>query len=415
MSGKISVILSTFGPLHLIKSADVLSKYINIKVIQGWIPTWYNRWLLGIASAIIKRNLFKAFQRRVPDSLSGKNKSVGLAEFYLWSCKLLKCNPLKSSYRAAVLYGHLSRPYINKNADIFHVRSGSGFSGAIEKAKKNGMKVVVDHSIAHPAFMDSQLRDEYARNNTLFNLGMDNPFWAEIVNDCKKGDIVLVNSQFVKDTFVENGFPADKIEIAMLGVREDFFSLKKDYALPDTTLRILFTGGFGFRKGAEYTLRALKLLEEDGFDFEFTCVGDSRNADILFKELNVKNIHRVNTVPQDELKHYLANSDIYLFPSLCEGCASSGMEAMAAGLPVIATLESGLPIENEKDGIIVRSKNVTDIKDAIIILAHDKNLRERIGKAAAAKIADNYTWDHYAQKVVSVYHRLKDSQRNDVR
>lgn len=414
MNRPISVILSTFGPLHLIKSADFISKHVEIKVIQGWIPSWWNKWVLTIASKIVKRNLFKAFQRRTPNSLSGRNKSIGLAEFYLWGCKLLGVIPLKSSYNAAWIYGFLSKLYINKSAQIFHVRSGSGFGGAIEYARRKGLKVVIDHSIAHPSFMEQRLRSEYARNNTLFKLGTDNPFWAEIISECNKGDIVLVNSTFVKNTFIQNGFSPNKIKVVFLGVREDFFSLKQDYTIHKNTIKILFTGGFGFRKGAEYTLKALKQLEADGINYEFICVGNSNEANNLFSEINARNVIRINTVPQDELKQFLSESDIYLFPSLCEGCASSGMEAMAAGLPVIATIESGLPITDGIDGYIVKSKDVLAISNAIKILANDSHLRETIGKAAAKKIAENYTWDKYAESVFSIYTDLIQNN-NDIR
>lgn len=403
---KIRVIVSTFGPLHLLKSAEILNKYVQVTVIQGWIPSWWNKWVLSIASNLVGRNLFKSFKRRTPDCLKGNNKSIGFAEFYLWACKLFKLQtPLKSSYNAACIYGWLSRRHI-KNADVLHVRSGSGFCGAIEKARKRGIKVVVDHSIAHPMFMDKQLREEYTRNNVVFDLGMDNPFWTGIIKDCKKGDVVLVNSQFVKDTFVANGFVPEKIKVILLGVREDFFSLKKDYSIKDNVLKILFTGSFGFRKGAEYILKALAELDQEGFKYEFTCVGNSMSATELIAKYNVKHINRVNTVPQEKLKTYLATSDIYLFPSLCEGCASSGMEAMAAGMPVIATNESGLPIEDGVDGIIVRSKNVHDIKNAIKLLASDTHKRETLGIAAANKIATHYTWDRYAQNVFSLYKQL---------
>ncbi len=50
MGNRTKVILSTFGPLHLIKSAEFLSKYVDIEVVQGWIPQWWNKWLIGIAS-----------------------------------------------------------------------------------------------------------------------------------------------------------------------------------------------------------------------------------------------------------------------------------------------------------------------------------------------------------------------------
>ena len=55
-----------------------------------------------------------------------------------------------------------SRKYL-KDADVLLVRSGAGQSGAIRKARGNGLAIVTDHSIAHPAFMHQALREEFAR------------------------------------------------------------------------------------------------------------------------------------------------------------------------------------------------------------------------------------------------------------
>lgn len=403
---QIKVILSTRGPLHLIKSAEYLSEKVDIRVIQGWIPRWWNRWLIPIVSKIVGRDLSKSFIKRTPTCLRERNISIGFPEMLEWFCKCFKIStPQKYNMLVSTLYGRMSIKYL-QNAAIFHVRSGSGSGGAIETAQKRGMKVVVDHSIAHPAFMDKQLREEYVKNGTPFDLGMDNPFWAGIITECKKSDIVLVNSEFVKKTFVENGFSPDKIRVVYLGVRKDFWSLKQDYCLNDDKLKILFTGGFGFRKGAEYILRALCKLDDMGFNYEMTVVGDYRGAMALMETYKPKHIHLVSTVPQIELKKYLSANDVYLFPSLCEGCASSGMEAMAAGMPVIATRESGLPIEDGLEGVIVPSKDVDSIIKSLISLATDKLLRKKLGCNAASKIRENYTWEKYADNVIKVYKDL---------
>ena len=402
---KIKVIISTLGPLHLIKAAEYLNEIVDIKVIQGWIPSLWNRWLLYIASYIQHRNIFRTIKKRTPESLKGRNQGISIPDMVYWACRLFRLTSnRKASFIASQLYGKMQQKYI-KDADIFHVRSGSGSHGAIEKAREKGMKVLVDHSIAHPVFMDKQLRREYEKNSEDFDMGLDSPFWREIIEECNKSDAVLVNSQFVKDTFVENGFCAEKIRVVLQGVRSDFYSLKNNYDIHGI-IHILFTGGFGFRKGAEYILRALCELDKAGFKYEFTVVGDFSGALPLVKKYTPKNLNLINTVPQDELKHYLMESDVYLFPSLCEGCASSGMEALAAGLPVIATRESGLPIENGVDGVLVESKNVMAIIEALQVISKDKALREALGRNAAKKISSQYTWENYAENVVKVYNEL---------
>lgn len=405
MENKIKVILSTFGPLHLIKSSEFLSKYVDIVVIQGWIPQWWNKWLIGIASKIIGRDLYKSFKKRIPKELDGRNYSVAIPEFLLWIGLKLGIKDYTPLF-AAKLYGFISKRYINK-AQIFHVRSGSGFGGAIEKARHQNMKIIVDHSIAHPHFMRVQLEQEYAKHGQKFRMGDDNSYWNGIINDCKKADIILVNSQFVKETFVNEGFPANKLDVILLGVRKDFFSLKNNYQIK-SKVKFLFTGSYGFRKGSDYIQEALKRLDKEGLDYEMMVVGD--NSEIPIEEkMQLSSFNFVGFVPQDELKGYLSSSDIYLFPSLCEGCASSAMEAMASGLPVIATKESGLPIVDGVNGVLIPSKDSSALVEQIKRLLSDEKLRASLGINAAKTISERYTWEKYSEKVYELYQRiLKD-------
>lgn len=399
---QIKVILSTFGPLHLIKSAEALSDFVDIKVIQGWIPEWWNRWILLILNKIVGYKLTKTMKKRTPVCLKGKNIGIGMPEFY----SHFRSRALKdklANVKAAVLYGRLSCKYL-KDADIFHVRSGSGMGGAIERAKANGMKVIVDHSIAHPLFMDRQLRKEFEKNGVLFTMGIDDPFWQGVLADCDKADLLLVNSQFVKDTFVEAGYDEKKIQVVYLGVRTDFSRLKTDYTIGDT-IKLLFTGSFGFRKGGEYLLEAIKILNSRNILCELTIVGGTGEATEMLDRYNLPNVKLVGMVPQDELKLYLKNADMYVFPSLCEGCAQSGMEALAAGLPVIATRESGLPIEHGKTGFFIPSKDEQAIVDAVINVATDRVLRNNVGYNAV-EMMTRYTWDNYAKEVCKLYESL---------
>jgi glycosyltransferase involved in cell wall biosynthesis len=398
---KIRVILSTNGPLHLIKSAEFLSPLVDIKVIQAWIPNWFDKFLIRIASKIVGRDLSKSLKKRVPACLKGRNKSVALPEFYFWFCRcFISKQSLNTPVQTAKMYGFLSKRHI-KNADIFHVRSGSG-GGAIDKAKKEGIKVVVDHSAVHPAFMEKQLRDEYHRNGIYFNMGITFPFWQKVLTDCNSADCLLVNSNFVKDTFITYGYDSNRIKVVYLGVRKDFWGLKKNYCM-DSKIKILFSGNFSVLKGMEYILKALQELDKRRINYEMIVVGSYAEAKDVIGKYHLKHLHLVGHVLQDELSVFLSNSDIYLFPSLCDGCASSGMEAMAAGLPVIVTRESGLPVNNGENGVVIPSKNVEAIVDAIIQLSQNDVLRKNMGIAAANTIANNYTWEQYAQKVVHIY------------
>jgi glycosyltransferase involved in cell wall biosynthesis len=143
------------------------------------------------------------------------------------------------------------------------------------------------------------------------------------------------------------------------------------------------------------------MLHQRNVAYRLIVVGSVSSA---IKELcSNLNVSLVGHIPQDDLKGYLARSDIFLFPSLSEGCASSGLEAMSAGLPVISTFESGLPIVHGETGLIVPIKDSVSIMNTILYLLDDPLLRERIGKNASSLIRKSYSWDSYAQSVYKLY------------
>ena len=232
-----------------------------------------------------------------------------------------------------------------------------------------------------------------------------------VLKDCDSADLILVNSDFVKETLVRYGYQKSKVEVVYLGVREDFYSLKSEYKR-SKTLNILFTGSFEIRKGAEYILKAMQVLDNCGFSYTLTVVGSNSEANDILKKFPIKYLNLVGHVPQDELVDYLSVADIYLFPSLAEGCAVSAMEAMAAGLPVIVTKESGVPVDDHINGLEVPSKDVQRIVDAIFELESDEELRKKIGSNAAKTIANNYSWDLYSEKVKGLYLDLVNSQEH---
>ena len=382
-------------------------------IIQGWVPRRIPDSIVNLLGRLAGSSSLAAgmSKRRLTFLNADHIHSCALADFYSQGLFLLNRLGVLSRGKAARYgwryFGRSSAKYL-KDADIFHVRSGAGRGGAIAKAKNSGMKVVVDHSIAHPAFLERALKEEYANFGLSFWMGPEDPFWRSVLDDCQDADALLVNSDFVKDTFVDNGYPRDRIHVVYLGVREDFFGLKKQYAVKGR-IELLFTGGFGIRKGAQYLLPAIEKLVRDGMDLRLTIVGTVAEAqDLLDNSLLAERLNCVGYLPQDNLKDHLTNADIYVFPSLAEGCASSGLEAMAAGLPVITTRESGLPITHGEHGWIVTSKSVEELANAIQKLAEDRLLRERLGRAASITISNGFTWQNYARRVHDLYIQLSE-------
>lgn len=412
------VILSTGpGRLHLVQSATHLSAHgVDMTLVQGWIPRHTDTWLVGTLARLAgHKHLGAGLTKRRPPDFRGKMKSCATAEFLhtFFTVTARKTGLLparEAGYWGWRLFGWQTKRHL-RDANIFHVRSGAGRGGAIACAKRRGMAVIADHSIAHPAFMKRQLESEYNEAGIPFTFGPDDPLWTGVLQDCDEADIVLVSSDFVKDTFVEAGMKPDKIKVAYLGVRSDFQGLKQDYSLPHR-LRLVFTGGFGVRKGARYILQALQLLDDAGVDYEFTLAGATNEAASLFERFPVKGtIRRLGHIPQDDLKGLLAESDIYLFPSLAEGFSSSLFEAMSAGVPVITTIESTARIADGIQGCVVPSKDAAAIAAKILWLRDNPDRFRAIGLAAADLVRDRYTWENYAADVAAIYDDTLRSRR----
>ena len=402
------------GRLHFVETVQALREIgVNTQLITGWVPATDNSLLLKIASKLTGRDLSAGMRKRRVGLESGRFSTCAASEWIDHGIGLLASKlHLRSDWLSVLgtrLFGWQSRSCLRGNS-IFHVRSGFGQGGAIARARKLGQKILVDHSIAHPAFMETAMADEFVRNGVPFRMGPDDSLWKLVLKDCAEADILLVNSDFVKKTFVDNGYDPNKIRVAYLGVRSDFFGLRSPDALRESKpLKLLFTGYFGFRKGAEYILEALRTLQEEmKVPFTLDVVGafaGTENIIRRFADFHLP-VRFHGPIPQDDLKAFLSESDVYVFPSLAEGCAKSGMEAMAAGLCVVATEESGLPIADGENGYIVPSKDARALAERLAWLYAHRSEIDRTGGNAARIVAEEYTWRRYAENVKAVYEEL---------
>jgi glycosyltransferase involved in cell wall biosynthesis len=290
-----------------------------------------------------------------------------------------------------------SRKYL-KDADVLLVRSGAGQSGAIRKARRNGLAIVTDHSIAHPAFMHVVLREEFARFGLPAGYNSRADLWKLVLRDCDDADLLLVNSDFVKKTFVDQGYPAEKMRVAYLGVREEFFDLKRDYRI-DGPVRILFTGNFDIRKGVRLLLEAVRRCRADGMDVRLELMGNLGNGASCLGTGDEKFFTHTPFAPLEEVAAAFRSADLFVFPTFAEGSSRSGMEAAAAGLPIITTENCGLPLVHGRSAIYVPVNDAAALAEAIGRLAGDEALRCSIGRSAMKTVTENYTWAHYGKKV----------------
>lgn len=422
----ISILSSGYGRLHLVQSAEWLGRAgVEVRFLCGWVPRNTGGWIVRLCSWIVGRNLAPGLKKRAISLKSGgKVYSCAWVDFMCNALAVCDRMLFKRRFQGAIecfvwsVFGWQTRRHIRKTAKnearcVFHVRSGAGQGGAIKMAKKYGLKVLVDHSALHPEQSEINLKEDCRRWGIKVPIAPHRGVWKNVLSDCLGADILMVNANHIRDSFVARGYDPSKIRVVYLGVRDDFrdVAIKRlESGKENNVPRLLFTGAFYVLKGAEYLLEALRILKDRGVAVHCDVVGSVNVPRALIEKYCDLPVTFHGPVPQDALMQFLSDSDIYIFPSLADGCAQSGMEALTAGLPVVATYQSGLPITDNETGCVVPMKDSVAIADKVEWLVSNPEERIRLGKNAAKMMRENYTWEKYAANVKRIYEEMLNDE-----
>jgi glycosyltransferase involved in cell wall biosynthesis len=398
-----AIIATGFGKLHFHETARALAAAgVDVNFLTGWVPKDNQLALVELVGRFLGEKHLAA--RMAARQISGVSVTpvawTEVAGNFIKLVQRTRVIPLDLAYGMEFrLAAWGSRRYL-KNADVVLVRSGAGQSGAIRTARKNGLAIVTDHSIAHPAFMHQALHEEFARFGLPAGYDPRADLWKLVLRDCADADLLLVNSDFVKKTFVEQGYPAGKVRVAYLGVREEFFDLKHDYRI-DGPVRILFSGNFDIRKGVRLLLEAIRCCRRSGLDVRLELIGNLGNGASCLQPEDGTFFTHTPFAPAEQVAQAFARADLFVFPTFAEGSSRSGMEAAAAGLPIITTENCGLPLEHGKSAIYVPVNDAGSLAEAIARVSSDEALRVSMGRNAMKTVTENYTWAQYGQQVAT--------------
>jgi len=178
--------------------------------------------------------------------------------------------------------------------------------------------------------------------------------------------------------------------------------------------KVLCAGRLEAEKGIEYLLYATKLVVDNGGEVKLMIAGEGSCEGFLKRTAKSLNIAEFVTflgpVPHDEMPKIINTADMVVLPSLTEGLPLTILEAFACGKPVIASKVGSVPrlINDKKNGILVRPKDVQALANSIDLLIKDKNLRRRIGQAGREFVLTRFSdfADLRIKKQLSVYSRL---------
>ena len=283
-------------------------------------------------------------------------------------------------------------------ADVLHVLSSYGLR-AIRRAKSLGALTICDHGSSHIRVQDELLRDEASRCG-LPPQGVDPRYIDKEEAEYDEADAVFVPSTFARQSFLQAGVPAGKVVTIPYGVRlEEYFPVPKR----DDVFRVLCVATLTARKGIRYLLEATSrlALPHSEVILRGSVLPESKQLLAHYEGL----FRLYPPVPRHRLRDLYSQASVLVLPSIEDGFGLVIAQAMACGIPVIATTHTGGPdlISDGKDGFIVPIRSAAAIGERLDYLHSHPDERAAMGRAALEKVRSLDGWGLYASQVLRAY------------
>jgi len=236
--------------------------------------------------------------------------------------------------------------------------------------------------------------------------------YANIKNKINKYTDAFITCSKWSKKLLEQTHNIENIKVIYNGVDANFFkpgnsedfTLQQDYNhdLP----RIGTVGRLSSAKGTDLLFKVASELEGIA---EFFAVGPCEEDLIQqIKRSNISNFHLLGPLPNNALPPFYNFIDCFVLPSLFEAFGITLIEAMSCGKPVIASDVGGIPeiVDDGCNGILVDPGNYMLLKEAIIRIIYEKNLRIDLGESARQKIIKNFTFKKTCRELRDFYSSL---------
>ena len=361
--------------------------------------------LLSKLPSNIATRMQKQLMRRHHDGLSvEKIKTHSLIEtMYLLTVRLTFLS--RFSYSVMKLRNKLLAKRAGLNALKSNPNILVGYDSCSLEAfltvKKSGIICVLDQVVGSWSAgkkildLERQLNPDFASTIPEF---LDDVMIQQTLDEAVVADKILVASEYVRDTIINDGIPAEKVALCPYGVDINRFcpaSIERD----SKTFKVLFVGQLTQRKGVKYLLQAFSKIDLP--NVELILMGAIAGDGEALKPYRDIFTH-IRNVPYAELPRYYQSADIFVYPSLHEGSALAIYEALASGLPVVTTFNSGSVVRDGIEGYVVPVQDPDAIKEKIESLYHNIPLRKKMGAAARLR-AETFSWEAYKERVAGIY------------
>jgi glycosyltransferase involved in cell wall biosynthesis len=240
-----------------------------------------------------------------------------------------------------------------------------------------------------------------------------------IIRVLNTADAIVCENNNLKTFLVSKGLNSKIITLIRNGINFDYFQpgdsikARKYLGLKNDQLILLSIGSLNKNKNHTLLINAFSEIVTSKSSLHLYIIGKGEEQVGLKKQIKKLKLEQKITLlgllDHKSISEWMKAADIFILPSRNEGTPNSLLEAMASGLPVIASQVGGIPelIQENIEGLLFKSDSKDDLKEKLNKLIKDNQLQELLGKNAQKKIATHYgTWENQSKKLLALYKQL---------
>jgi len=222
--------------------------------------------------------------------------------------------------------------------------------------------------------------------------------------------LFIAVSHFIKNKLLQQGFPPEKILVHYIGVDTNVF-------LPDRSVKrervVLFVGRLVEKKGCEYLIRAMRIVQARDPETKLVVIGDGRLRNELegLASVSLRRATFVGTQPPERVREWMNRATVFSVPSITatsgdsEGFGMVFAEAQAMGLPVVSFATGGIPeaVAHEATGFLAAERDYESLAEYICILLNNSELWQRFSAAARKRVLAGFDLGKQAELLEGIY------------
>lgn len=230
-------------------------------------------------------------------------------------------------------------------------------------------------------------------------------------------DRTIAVSRMIRDLLAASGMNAEKIDVVPDGIDSGRFApgsdkanMRAELGIPQGAMHIGSAGSLVDHKGQIYLVEAAASLVPMFPDLYFSIAGEGALRPGLQKRIAELNLAAHFKLPGfiSDMPSYFHSLDVYAHPSKMEGMGSAIIEAMACGIPVIATDTGGIPEIVGDHGCLVRARDAGALAAGLKAMLVSPPLRQKLAARSLGRARD-FDYRTTSQAMLAIYRRLLDS------